>query len=347
MGYDGQFYYRLALDPLNWSRTAFGISIDTLSRVDRISFPALVWLVSAGQHGNVPAAMVIVNVVALGMLGGLCAAMARLAGRHPLWGLLLAGFWGFLWTLSRDLTELVEAVFVVAALLAVRKGRPLVAGLALTVAVIAREPALLVVAAVLVSRLWVVGHPRKAAGPVNEATTTVSNARAEPWSVSHTRLWAADAAFLLPPAVFTCWQLAVWARVGVVPVLLSSGYNTTWPFAGLVDGIAHQVDLLTSSGPLLALVELAVLAVMAIYAALSLKTTTAALHERIAWVGFAILALLLSKVIWMGDVGFRSLDDFYLFSGILLLHSRLRLGIVGLALAGTWSAVAWELVRAL
>ena len=27
-GYDGQFYYRLALDPFNWHHTAFGITMD-------------------------------------------------------------------------------------------------------------------------------------------------------------------------------------------------------------------------------------------------------------------------------------------------------------------------------
>jgi hypothetical protein len=34
-GYDGQFYYRLALDPLDWHQTAFGIRLDTLGRLDR------------------------------------------------------------------------------------------------------------------------------------------------------------------------------------------------------------------------------------------------------------------------------------------------------------------------
>ena len=38
-GYDGQFYYRLALDPANWSATAFGITMDQSYRYTRIGYP--------------------------------------------------------------------------------------------------------------------------------------------------------------------------------------------------------------------------------------------------------------------------------------------------------------------
>ncbi len=158
-GYDGQFYYRLALDPLEWSRRAFGIELDNLGRVERVTYPGLVWLVSADDASAVPVVMVLVNVLALGVLAGVCTAMAREARRHPLWGLLIAGFWGFLWTLSWDLTELTEAVFLVAGLLAIRKGRPVLAGVLLSAAVLAREPALIVVGAIFLARTWVFFHP--------------------------------------------------------------------------------------------------------------------------------------------------------------------------------------------
>ena len=38
--------------------------------------------------------------------------MAQSAGRHAFWGLAFAGYWGYLWTLGRDLTELTAAAFV-------------------------------------------------------------------------------------------------------------------------------------------------------------------------------------------------------------------------------------------
>ena len=101
-GYDGEFYYRLALNPLAWGHWAFGITLDSVYRIDRIGYPALAWLVAGGHRPFVPTALVLVNVAALGILGGLGAALARDAGRHPLWGLVFAGYWGLLWSLSRS-----------------------------------------------------------------------------------------------------------------------------------------------------------------------------------------------------------------------------------------------------
>jgi len=40
-GYDGEFYYRLALDPANLHRTAFGITFDNASRLQRITYSAI------------------------------------------------------------------------------------------------------------------------------------------------------------------------------------------------------------------------------------------------------------------------------------------------------------------
>src|SRR5215469_6833025 len=94
-GYDGQFYYRLALDPANLHRTAFGITLDHPYRLQRIGYPALAWLVSLGHHRLVPIALVLVNVLALAAVGLLGGMLAAESGRHALWGLLLAGYFGF------------------------------------------------------------------------------------------------------------------------------------------------------------------------------------------------------------------------------------------------------------
>ena len=70
-GYDGQFYYRLALDPANLHRTAYGITLDNGYRIQRITYPVLAWLLAAGQQAAVPYSLVAVNVVALGALAWL------------------------------------------------------------------------------------------------------------------------------------------------------------------------------------------------------------------------------------------------------------------------------------
>ena len=58
-----------------------------------------------------------------------------------------------------------------------------------------------------------------------------------------------------------------------------------------------------------------------------------------------LLALSTAKGIWLGDVGFRSLDDVYLTGWLLLLSRRRTLSPWTLICAGTWLAVFVELVR--
>jgi hypothetical protein len=322
-GYDGQFYYRLALSPADWARNAFGINLDNLGRLDRVTYPALVWLASAGgQVAAVPAMMVAVNVAAFGALAGLGAALAEEVGEHPLWGFLPASFFGFLWSASRDLTELTEATLVVAGLLLLRKRQPAAAGVVFSAAALAKESALVVAGAVFLARAWGIARGRERPG-------------------------AADAAWLFPGAAFLGWQLLLKAGTGTFPALGAGGANMGPPFAGLVGGAGHYIGRLPQVASLLWVSEAAVLLAVALGATISLAGTTAALHERIAWAGSMFLAVVLAKAIWLGDVGFRSLDDLWLFSSVLLLCSRsqqLARLLAALFAAAAWCVVALELV---
>src|SRR5262249_9235466 len=54
-GYDGQFYYRLALDPFTSKRTDFGVTLDIPSyRHQRILYPFMAWALSAGNTKTSP-----------------------------------------------------------------------------------------------------------------------------------------------------------------------------------------------------------------------------------------------------------------------------------------------------
>ncbi|MHB8437697.1 MAG: hypothetical protein ACYDD4_00835 [Acidimicrobiales bacterium] len=336
-GYDGQFYYRLALDPLRWTRSAFGIVLDSPYRVARIAYPALVWLVSAGHHGLVPVALVVVNVVALGVLAACAGELARDMQRHPAWGLLVAGYWGFLWTIARDLTELVAAAALVAGMLAIRKAMPLTGALLLAVAVLARETALVFVAAVALTRAvaWV------------RSAMSVSR----PWSgrtggaISRGGPGRADLLWLVPVAAFVGWEVAVRQQIGVFPIRASAADNRGTPFVGMVDGLRHYVQALPSHASLPWVWEFALLGMVVLAAGAVFPSTHALLHERIAWIGYVILTVSLSKNIWFGDVGFRSLDEVYILSTVLLLASRRRLSPQAVAVGATWLAVFVQLSR--
>ncbi len=341
-GYDGQFYYRMALGPFNFSRTAFGIRMDTLSRFERITYPAFSWLLAAGRSSLVPWSLVLVNVVGLACLGTLGAVLARDAGRHACWGLLLPGYFGFVWVLSRDLAEIVTATFVVAGVLALRRRRYLLAAIAFSVGVLSRETALLVVALLAVEGPLSLVSGRLGAIRRGTAPAPAPSVGTAP---RHTEPSAPALCWLLPGAVFVAWQLTARLATGSWPLLTSGQKNLDFPFAGLLQGFRHYLGRLPSTAALLWFGELFILLVVVAAAGLALRTTTARLYERAAWLAYGVVALTLAPGIWLGDVGFRSLDDLYVFSCIVLLSSRRRVTVPAVLVAGGWVVVAVELVR--
>ena len=162
-GYDGQFFYRLAINPLNFHHTAYGITMDRPYRYMRIGYPALTWLLSLGQHSLIPVMLVAVNIAAIGALGYLGAMFAAEGGRHALAGLLLPGYFGLITSLSRDTAEPLAAVCLLAGLLAVRARRPVLAGALLAYGALTRETVMVAVAALAIMR--VIGVLRGRHGP--------------------------------------------------------------------------------------------------------------------------------------------------------------------------------------
>jgi hypothetical protein len=288
-GYDGQFYYRLALDPLQWSHRAFGITFDSSYRIARITYPALAWLLAAGHHDVVPVTLVVVNVGAFGVLTGCACALAREAGRHPAWGLLVPAYWGYLWTIARDLTEVVAAALLVGALLAIRRRRPVVAAVCLSAGVLARETLLVLVAAVAVARL--IGWMRTRSKRTTAAPQDVMGdlARGGPG--------VTDLVWLAPVVVFAGWELAVNLKVGGFPILASASTNRGVPFAGIVHAIGHYAALFPDHAALTWFADLAVLGVVVLSALVVLPSSRALLHEKLAWAGYLVLSLSLSDSI--------------------------------------------------
>jgi hypothetical protein len=343
-GYDGQFYYRLALNPLNWSRQAFGIRLDSVARIERITYPFLAWALAAGQFGAIPVTLVVVNILALAILAGLCAALAREAGRDPMWGILVAAYWGFLWSLSRDLTEIVATMFVVAGLLAIRRRRPVYAALALSAAVLTRETALMVVGAVFLSRVVTILRQRR--DRTSTSNTLGVSVYDEPPTAASGRSWIGprDAVWAMPVVVFASWQAAVFERTGRLPLHASGSANVGAPFVGFAHGLTHYWHMFPQTASLLWFGELVILGAVAVMGAISLRASTAWAHERIAWFGYLLLTVSLASGIWTGDVGFRSIDDLFVFSCLLLLFSDRRLRVPALIVGAAWLAVAVELI---
>ena len=164
-GYDGQFFYRLAINPLNLHHVAYGITMDRSYRYMRIGYPMLTWLVSLGQHSLVPVMLVAVNIAAIGAMGYLGAVFAKDGGRHALAGLLMPGYFGLITSLSRDTAEPVAAACLLAGLLAVRARRPVLAGVLLAYGALTRETVMVAVAAIALARVAWPSAPQAAPRP--------------------------------------------------------------------------------------------------------------------------------------------------------------------------------------
>ncbi len=297
-GYDGQFYYRLALDPADLHRTAFGISVDTPFRLQRIGYPLLAWVLSLGQQAWVPAALVAVNVLALGAAGLAGGLLAVGSGRHACWGLLLAGYSGFFIGLGNDLTEPVAAACLLSGVLAVRRGRPLAAGLLFGYAALTRETAVVVALAMGLARLM--EAVRRRAGPGR-----------------------ADLAWILPVAVFTAWQLVLRAATGTFVLLTSADSNASSgvPFGALAGALRMNLGLLWPpvGAAYIWFLEVATLAAFVAAALAAFRSATGPAYERVAFLGFLLELGLLAPDIWSGHADLRSLDELYLFAVLLVL----------------------------
>ncbi len=132
-GYDGQFSYRLALDPFTAERAAEGMSLDLPAyRQQRILYPAIAWVLSLGRSTLLPAILALINVAAFATLAWLGAHYARLHGRRALWGLAIAAFPASIIALANDLGEILLTVCLVTAAIAMERSKPVATTLALS-----------------------------------------------------------------------------------------------------------------------------------------------------------------------------------------------------------------------
>ena len=304
-GYDGQFYYRMALDPANLHTTAFGITMDAPYRFMRIGYSALAWLVSAGQHVAVPYALGGINVAALATLAYLGGLLAQEAGRHALWGLLPAGYFGLMDSLSRDLTEPLGALCLVAGILAYRKRHPLLAAAAFGYGALTRETVLLVPAALGIVRIVQLVRRRD-------------------------RFGANDVAWIVPVVVFAAWEGVVKAATGVFPVLSDSGKNAGLPFTAAFTWIARNFAHPSTRVPgapgavIIWDVEFVVLALFALAALAALRATTIPVYERVAFVLYVVEIFCLAPTNWDGYADLRAFVEVYLLAVLVLLATPRR-----------------------
>jgi hypothetical protein len=306
LGYDGQFYYRMARNPANLSWSAYGIGMDAWYRFVRIGYSALAWLGSAGQVPALPWALVIINVLAVGAIAVLGGRFAHEAGRHALWGLLLAGYFGLATSVARDLTEPLAAACLLGGILAYRHRQWLAAAGLFAFAGLTRETALVAPFALAIVRL--VAMARRRARPGRE-----------------------DLVWLIPALIFVAWEVVLRLTSGVIPIFQDSGKNAGAPFVAAVMAIGHNFGHLASSVPgapgaiIIWCLELLVLTLFAVMALCSLRATTVPVYERLALVLYVVEIFCLSPTNWDGYADLRSFVEVYLLATLILFAAPRKL----------------------
>lgn len=147
VGYDGQFAYYIAVDPLG----AQAHIDDPPYRYQRILYPLLARLLALGQPALVPWTLLAINVVSISVSTELLGRMLGRRGLSPYLALLLALWLGQVFALRANLNEPLCFLFVVIALWWYEEQRCLLSAVALAAGTLTKEAALLFLpAAVLV-----------------------------------------------------------------------------------------------------------------------------------------------------------------------------------------------------
>jgi hypothetical protein len=272
--------------------------------------------VTGGRASLVPWGLIAVNLFAACLLALAAGGLARASHRHAMWGVPLALVPGGAVALARDTTELLALAALACALLALRRGRPALATLAMCVAILTRETTLaLALGMVLAAGIgWT--HRRR-----------IDKRLAVPAAVTI--------------AVFAAWQLLLAQRWGEFPTFSGAGALGP-PFVGFARVLAERV----TPHSLERLFDLAgmVFTVFLIGAALaSVRRSTARDYEKFAFLVTVLVASLLTFVQWQSHLGyFRATVELTLLGGVVLLNAPSRMSSGALSLSGlAWSATAF------
>jgi hypothetical protein len=323
-GYDGQFYFRMALSPLNFAHSAYGVTLDTPFRLQRVGYPALVWALSLGDASLVPVMLVVVNVVALGTLALVLARVALEVGQSVWFGALGTLFAGYALSLGRDLTEPTAAATLVLGVYLLSKDRALLAALALAFSVLTRETSMVIVGGI--GLVWLVSVVRPAAGD-----------REGPRRSS---LFLAAA---LPSASFLGYQLVLHASLHHTVIKSDFSSNLGLPFVALIRGVIDRGGAIDVANLLWGL-QFVGLVLISVVVVASLRHNAAPVFLKVGFLLLLALVVSLSSEIWANDADLRSLDQVWVLGFYLLMQGRNQRLRRWMPVALIWVVTAVQLV---
>lgn len=314
-GYDGQFVYRMTLEPFPRETTRHGITLDNPPyRAQRVGLPLLAHALS--RTGIPPAwSLIAVNVLALLAAAAAAAVLAQRHRRHALWGVAVALSPGLVVSLTRDLTEPLATALLLAGLVAWPR-RPILATTAFTAAVLTRETVLAVLAGLGLYELYRLAKRR-------------------PQALRNAGL------LLVPLAVTVAWQLHLRSVWGELPISATDGDVGT-PFLNTVTSLFQHGDLTDWATRDAILENLWLAERLALAAFLAYAVTRLRRVDGVTATGFVLALLLAVSAAWHRDVGFlRAANEAIVMGLLVAIAARATKPLVAAAAASAGVAALY------
>jgi hypothetical protein len=220
-GYDGQFFYRYAHDPLNKEKTAFGVTVDHIEyRIQRIVYPATAWILSMGGHeGLVPFTLVFCNLLAFLGLFYISKKICEIKNINPIHSLLPLFLFGAYMSLARDTSELFEVFFFAFAVYAIVLKRVYWFVLGVLLSVFSRETSIIALAPLtLVYSLSLIKNNKFTLGILLKI-----------------------ASLAIPFIAIVLWKYYLHSAIGTEE-LVDGSQNLSMPFYGIYLGILSSIN---------------------------------------------------------------------------------------------------------
>jgi len=221
-GYDGQFFYRYAHYPLEFEKTAYGVTVDHIEyRIQRIVYPATVWLFSVGGKKEwIPFLLVLFNVLAFIGIIVFALKICEIYGSKLSLALLPIFSFGAYMALARDTSELFEVFFFTVAVFAMIKDKIGLYFIFVVLSIFSRETSLVVIGPL--SLLYGI-KLLKTEGKINS------------------KLIFKGLVLIFPLLLIMLWKYYLHITINS-KVLVDGSQNLSWPFVGILYGAKNNFN---------------------------------------------------------------------------------------------------------